>query len=238
MVAVTAVNPVCMAQLAFPSVNSLGILDFVTGGGGDVTLGNANGSFTLLGSFTSNPDDALEGFGFTNVAGQTLIEIRDLGSISEADLPNLFAGRAPGILSRLFAGNDRFNLSSGNDRANGLGGRDVMNGGAGHDLLEGGTGADRLSGGRGDDTLVGGAGNDVLSGGAGADRFVFARTGGADRITDFAQGEDVIRVTGAEGLEDLHLSRSGSDVLIRFGTAELRVVDARLADFTAEDFLF
>lgn len=237
MVTVTALNPVRMAQLAFPSVNNLGILDFTSAG--RITLGTSAGSFTLIGPVvSSNPDDAIAGFDFSNGAGQTLVEIRNLGSISEADLPDLFAGRAPAILSRLFAGNDRFNLSSGNDRANGMGGSDVMNGGAGNDLLEGGAGRDRLSGGRGNDVLDGGAGSDVLSGGAGADQFVFARNGGADRITDFAQGQDMIRVTGAEGMADLALSQSGADVLIRFGTAELRIEDARLAEFTAEDFLF
>ena len=237
MVTVTALNPVRMAQLAFPSVNSLGILDIISAQ--SLSLGTSAGGIRIVGPLvSSNPDDAIAGLDFANAAGQTLVEIRNLGSISEADLPDLFAGRAPAILSRLFAGNDRFNLSSGNDRANGMGGRDVMNGGAGNDLLEGGVGADRLSGGRGADTLDGGLGSDVLSGGSGADQFVFAATGGADRITDFTQGQDVIRVIGADGLEDLRLSRSGTDVLIRFGSAELRIEEARLADFTAEDFLF
>ena len=48
-----------------------------------------------------------------------------------------------------------------------------------------------MQGGAGDDLLLGGAGGDSLTGGGGADAFRF--TGGAaDRITDFASGQDVI----------------------------------------------
>lgn len=77
-----------------------------------------------------------------------------------------------------------------NDRLDGNAGDDTLDGGLGVDVLFGGFGADSLLGGSNIDTLDGGAGDDLLSGGASADMFVFARGGGNDRVTDFANNVD------------------------------------------------
>ena len=74
---------------------------------------------------------------------------------------------------------------------------DTLEGLAGNDELRGGYAGDTLEGGDGDDLLVGGDGVDLLTGGAGADTFRYsgwdsAASGFADRITDFAAGEDKI----------------------------------------------
>ena len=43
--------------------------------------------------------------------------------------------------------------------------------------------------------LDGGADDDVLQGDESADRFVFRRNGGDDRIVDFLDGEDIVDLT-------------------------------------------
>jgi len=63
-------------------------------------------------------------------------------------------------------------------------------GGSQRDYLVGNHVGNQLSGNGGNDVLNGLEGNDTLSGGAGADEFRFTALGGADRITDYAQGVD------------------------------------------------
>lgn len=100
-------------------------------------------------------------------------------------------------------GDDRIYASRGADLVSGSNGQDLLAGergadrvfgGAGHDFLLGGNDSDLLSGDAGNDRLHGESGHDTLTGGTGADDFVFARSGGADRITDFsgAGGDQLI----------------------------------------------
>jgi Ca2+-binding RTX toxin-like protein len=56
-----------------------------------------------------------------------------------------------------------------------------------------GSGADGISGSDAANVLNGGAGNDSLTGGLGADTFVFDNLMGADAVTDFISGSDVLR---------------------------------------------
>ena len=76
-------------------------------------------------------------------------------------------------------------------------GADALEGGAGGDTLKGQGGADRLSGQDGDDRLDGGSGRDVLVGDRGSDTFVFGKGSGKDRILDFEDDVDVIRLDDA-----------------------------------------
>jgi Ca2+-binding RTX toxin-like protein len=82
-------------------------------------------------------------------------------------------------------------------------GRDLLKGGAGADELHGGAGIDRLFGQRGfdklfgegkKDILSGGPGNDKLFGGRGQDVFVFRDGDGTDRVMDFRDDVDTIRL--------------------------------------------
>jgi Ca2+-binding RTX toxin-like protein len=78
----------------------------------------------------------------------------------------------------------------------------------GNDILEGGDGNDTLVsygwllGGlwSGNDTLTGGNGDDTLSAGDGKDTFKFADGWGADTVTDFTVGADILDMTGVSGL--------------------------------------
>jgi uncharacterized delta-60 repeat protein len=90
-------------------------------------------------------------------------------------------------------GIDILNGNSGDDLLEGGGGGDTLNGGRGNDFLRGDAGIDTLNGGSGNDVLIGGAGADTLTGGTGRDKFVlYSQSEGADTITDFTAGQDVI----------------------------------------------
>ncbi|MEM9012911.1 MAG: calcium-binding protein [Pseudomonadota bacterium] len=90
------------------------------------------------------------------------------------------------------AGDDQVSGSDGRDDLSGGAGDDTVTGGRGADVLSGDGGNDQLDGGQGADTLDGGAGQDMLTGGSNADTFVFGRGDGADLVTDFVEGADVL----------------------------------------------
>ena len=116
--------------------------------------------------------------------------------------------------------NDVLTGTDGNDIIKGFDGRDTLKGGAGDDTLignnrrdnlVGGAGDDSLRGGSGDDTLDGGLGNDTLTGN-GNDHFVLRAGDGADLITDYVIGSDLLLL--ADGLTADDLTFSGSDILV------------------------
>ncbi|PCH75573.1 MAG: hypothetical protein COC12_00045 [Rhodobacteraceae bacterium] len=151
------------------------------------------------------------------------------------------------------AGHDWLKGGAGRDHIRGEGGRDhlfggqkddTLKGGAGADRLKGGAGTDILKGGAGKDRLIGGAGDDTLKGGAGADVFVFLSRGGKplgdDRILDFTDGSDLIRIAIAGvGYSDLTLSAQGNgDTLIDTGFGTITLTGVDLSAIGTDDFLF
>jgi Ca2+-binding RTX toxin-like protein len=157
-------------------------------------------------------------------------------------------------------GKDEDSTGRGEDYVDGNGGRDVIRTGAGNDVAIGGTGTDSLAGGAGDDTLLGeggsdmikggdgedqidgGAGDDWLSGGKHADTFVFSLGSGRDEITDFDAGEDMIDLSGYEGIssfEDLHIDNTRNGVRIELGDGDRITLDhVKASDLDASDFIF
>lgn len=123
-------------------------------------------------------------------------------------------------------GSDTLIGETGNDLLEGGGGNDTLRGNAGTDRLNGGTGDDSLYGGLGRDTLNGKAGDDVLNGGAGVDRFVFALGSDNDRIDDFADDIDLIRLVGLGDLDSVmaQATQVGADVLFDFGGGDTLTV--------------
>ena len=123
-------------------------------------------------------------------------------------------------------------------------GDDALAGGEDDDDLFGGAGDDVLVGGNGDDWLAGGEGDDMLTGGAGADVFVFEPHHGADTITDFMHGEDLIdlmEIAGVARFGDVRLRAVGGATVIdltRYGGGVLRLEDTAVSDFGAGDFEF
>ncbi len=155
--------------------------DTITGGEGDDTLNGDAGNDTLNGGAGT---DTLNG----GLGSDTLNGGDDNDTLSGGD------------------GNDILNGDAGGDTLNGGNGVDRLNGGDGNDALNGGAGNDILSGGIGDDNVRGGAGRDIATGGEGVDVFAFSvgdfaglTSTTADRITDFAQGEDLLDLSALPG---------------------------------------
>lgn len=122
--------------------------------------------------------------------------------------------------SRPGGGNDVLGGGDGNDLIFGQAGNDVINGDAGNDTLWGGKGADTINGGAGNDFISGDTGSDLLTGGAGSDTFYFASIGGAgdlDTITDFAPGEDKIRMKQGGALAILGGAVDASEFVVVSG---------------------
>jgi hypothetical protein len=78
---------------------------------------------------------------------------------------------------------------------------ETISGLGGNDKIHGLAGADKLLGDAGNDRIYGGLGSDTLTGGTGKDRFHFDSvpnsTSNMDRITDYAPGEDTMRLDHA-----------------------------------------
>jgi Ca2+-binding RTX toxin-like protein len=132
-------------------------------------------------------------------------------------------------------GSDLPNIIWGNRAANDLFGM------AGNDRLNGGAGNDNLDGGAGRDYLAGGAGNDTLTGGAGGDCFDFRGIFGSDRITDYQDGLDRLRLidTVAHTVADLTISGNGTmDVIVSAGASAVHIHGSAAITLTADDFLF
>ena len=145
-----------------------------------------------------------------------------------SDLANAsnFINIGGGSSNDTLTGDDNANViigAGGDDTLNGGGGNDIIYGDDhlsdssgttygirsygitdGDDTISGGAGDDTLYGDGGDDTLDGGAGADTYTGGAGIDVFTIkANNGGtsisgADAVTDFDDGTDLIGMSGLE----------------------------------------
>ncbi|WP_028467231.1 DUF4347 domain-containing protein [Nisaea denitrificans] len=144
-------------------------------------------------------------------------------------------------------GNDLLYGNTGVDSLQGETGDDTLYGGKDADYLDGGAGNDSLCGNLGADTLLGGAGADTLVGGDGNDLFRFADGDGADVITDFVVGQDVIGVstdingTGVTSADEM-LARitsdgSGNAVLDLAGGNSVTLIGVAPPELDAASFL-
>ena len=136
------------------------------------------------------------------------------------------------------ANNDRLFGGTGRDKLNGDGGQDMLSGQNGRDRLLGGNGRDTLDGGNGRDFLIGGRADDILTGGQGGDVFIYASATltGADQITDFQDGIDIVRFTGGLAFGDLTITDAGAHTNVNWanGSVQLQNIDHTLvaqADF-------
>lgn len=111
------------------------------------------------------------------------------------------------------------------------------------DILRGNKGDNVLSGLQGTDTLEGFAGHDTLKGGAGADRFIFKTGYGDDKIMDFQQGADEIRIGGWKAIDNFadvksHARDIGGSVVIEAGHDSLTIRGIQKHELHAGDFEF
>ncbi|MEQ9643298.1 MAG: hypothetical protein RIM84_24980 [Alphaproteobacteria bacterium] len=89
--------------------------------------------------------------------------------------------------------------------------------------------------------LLGGAAGDTLTGGDGIDAFVFAVLQGADTITDFADGTDVISMVGVANFAALSITDTANGARIVFEdtpTTSITLTGVAAAQLSADDFFF
>ena len=97
--------------------------------------------------------------------------------------------------------------------------------------------------------IDGGEGNDVLTGGGGGDLFDFGRKSGYDVITDFHPGSaasasaipDTIRLSGYDFTSFAQvksaMTQVGTDVVLKLSATDaVKILDTKIADFTASNF--
>jgi hypothetical protein len=133
-----------------------------------------------------------------------------------------------------------FDLLGGNDVLRAGRGNDVLRGNLGNDRLFGQAGNDALNGGPGRDTLIGGTGADAMRGGPGADVFQFAGGEGRDRILDFADGVDRVRIVdpAVDSFADLVVRQNGSATEVAFHGTVIEIAGLDHHAFSAADVIF
>ena len=120
-------------------------------------------------------------------------------------------------------------------------GADTITGGDGNDNLFGGKDNDNLSGGLGNDILSGDFGIDTLTGGGGSDIFVLGiGGGGADIITDFQDGVDLMQLPAGLTFSNILVQASGNQtaiVLATTGEELVRLNGIQPSVITSADFV-
>ncbi|MEI6640765.1 MAG: calcium-binding protein [Novosphingobium sp.] len=183
--------------------------------------------------------------------GQSLSVLITGLSVSTIDIAKAVASASSAddavVLSKIFAGNDRFDLSQGDDVAFALGGADRMFGNGGNDTLLGGAGNDSLFGGAGDDILDGGTGANLLNGGTGSDTVSYVSASGAQTIdlrqtTAQTNGDRLVGIENLTGsdFDDVFTAGRAASILLGGGGDDTLVGGARgdvLAGGTGNDLL-
>lgn len=154
-------------------INGTSANDTLSGTAGDDTINGLGGNDLFLAGSTGGADvidggDGRDSIEFKAAATSAIVVNFNAGTIT--------GGSAGGSIS--FSGIER------------------VVGGNFDDSMSGTIGSQNLTGQAGADTLSGGAGNDTLWGGTGNDAFVFNGMGSAnaDRISDFASGQDQVQL--------------------------------------------
>lgn len=193
----------------------------------------------------------------SGVSAAELLGVADL-SLKGNGKNNLLIGNDGDNLLKGYGGNDVLRGDDGTDTMRGAKGNDTLKGGGDADFLFGAQGNDKvfggtdddnlfgggnhdtLVGGNGDDWLEGGRGNDWLKGGVGADEFVFATGDGSDKILDFEDGIDRIRITaGATDFGDVTVTaESGGHTRVTFSDVTIILSSVDPSHIDAGDFIF
>lgn len=207
------------------TINGYGADDRLEGGAGNDILTGGTGLDVMVGGLgddifnVDNANDvALE------ASGQGNDEVKSSVSYT------LTTGQAIETLSTdNAAGTSAINLG-GNDLAN------TINGNAGANALYGFGGNDVLIANGGGDWLIGGTGDDTLTGGAGADLFVFALGDGADTISDFTIGTDLIDLRGFSGT-NYTVTQSGANAIVALSGWQVTVLNTTASNLTSASFI-
>lgn len=168
--------------------------NIIRAGAGATTLSGLDGNDTLYGS--ASADILNGGNGADYIYGRNGNDTVDGGDGDDTIVGEIGSDiLSGGADNDLLLGGDGIDTLFGGDNS------DDLRGGNQNDALYGEDGDDALRGEAGNDQLYGGAGRDFFTGGDGADGFWFAdgdfsgtTLATADRVVDFAQGTDRIRL--------------------------------------------
>jgi len=207
--------------------------------GDGFTINGGRGSDTLdFSKFNNGVTFTLDGFGvFQNVTAPGSLT-GGQGWFSESGIENLIGTKKADVFTGDFADNV-LKGQGGNDRLKGGDGNDRLEGGNGNDRLFGEVGKDTLVGGKGNDILEGGKGNDSLRGNAGADIFVFGKNSGTDKVVDFADGTDLLRIADhTGGFSGLAFADQGANLKITHDGGVILLMGEAGTTLTSADFDF
>ena len=177
-------------------LNGMGGDDTLEGGAGLDTVNGGDGDDIILSSGDRVADVANGGVGTDTISfalAQTAVRVTLADGVAEGSATMVYSAPGPNGSPNLTSVLEERLISIENVIGTDL--ADTITGnGTGNELI-GEFGRDTLSGAGGDDILDGGAGRDTLTGGADRDTFRVSHIGigsDADRITDFASGQDKI----------------------------------------------
>ncbi len=170
--------------------------------------------FTMMSALESSRktiDDLNNGIDWLNFAAMTgniTLSLLSGGAISVGGtvIANLSGGAEEFENAFMGDGKDKVTGNALNNEIDGMRGNDNLRGGNGQDSLLGGNGNDALTGDAGDDTIRGGVGNDKITGSAGNDglfgddgndTFIFKNGFGIDKVKDFADNTDTLKLDDA-----------------------------------------
>lgn len=208
------------------------------GSAGDVLSGNAANN-EILGN---GGDDVLYGLlGDDHLWGGSGQDQLDGGDGKDLlygdDGEDTLAGGGGNDVLRGNKGKDLLQGGDGNDRLLGGNMNDTLYGGAGGDKLMGHGGRDILVGGDGFDRLIGGTEQDTLSGGKSGDHFIFSNGDGADVITDFGLGQDMIHLLDQYGFADVTITNSVNGHVVSWAGGEV-LLEGYYGSLDQSDFIF
>jgi hypothetical protein len=223
--------------------------DRITSTGEGSYFGEAGNDTIFAGLSTGLVDEVLDGgdgidtLDTTSFTGAYTINlatgITDFDYESFINFENIVTGGGSDTITGT-GGTNVIQTGEGDDVAIGGGGNDTLLGGLGEDTLRGQAGNDTVDGGEGGDIIDGGAGKDFLTGGLGADTFFF-RDGDtanlraqADRIMDFAQGEDTIQLNQI----DANVNAGGNQAFLWIGDGAFTGVARQLRYLQANGTTF
>ena len=164
-------------------------VDNGSGGGDGLVINGTAGNDTLTGTAGNDTINGLGGNDLINASAGS--DVVDGGAGS--DSIEYKAAATSAVVVNFNAGTISGGFPGGSVSFTGI---ERVVGGNFNDSLSGSAGSQNLAGQGGADTLTGGAGNDTLWGGTGNDAFVFngMGTANADRISDFASGQDKVQL--------------------------------------------
>lgn len=227
-----------------------------SGGAGQVNTSSGNDKIRVTELFYNEAEDAMtvrggagiDQLSFAPIAKGVRFSLEETGKAQEITLDGGFIS-AFGIenlegtsKNDVLTGNAGRNVilgKGGNDTLSGLAGNDTLNGAGGNDKLQGGQGKDTLIGGKGRDILDGQLGNDVLRGQGGNDIFVFGLNSGTDRVKDYQDDADTLRLVGhTGGFADLTITSSAGNKVITHDGGTIILEGRAGVTLTASDFDF